>query len=186
MKTIVRSVFAAVALSAVITGSTFAAEEAGYVDFGKLTAAADAEFVEIDLDCGLLSVAAKFAPSEYKDAGEIVENLKRVRVNVVGLDDSNRNAVLERVQHIRTNLAEKGWSKVVTVNEGQAKGGNNVMILTKTNGSGTIEGVMVTVIEGKGKAVLVNVMGDIKLEQLAKLGETLKIQGLKDLKTARK
>jgi hypothetical protein len=50
-------------------------------------------------------------------------------------------------------------------------------------GSEAIEGVAVTVLQGNSEAVLVNVVGDIKPEQLATLGERFDIEPLKKIGT---
>jgi len=53
----------------------------------------------------------------------------------------------------------------------------------KTNSSDGIDGVVVTVIDtGEKQAVFVNVVGDIKPEQLAALGKNLHIDPLEHLK----
>lgn len=182
MKNALRSSLAVAALAAVLSLPGLAAEDPGYIDFGKFTAGPDSKFVEVNLESGLLKFAAKIAGSHDKEAAELLRNIKRVRVNVVGLDDNNRAATIERVQEIRADLEAKGWEKIVTAREGGAKGGDDVMIFMRTNGDEAISGLVVTVIEKNGEAVLVNVVGDIRAEQLARLGENLDIKPLRKLK----
>lgn len=182
MKNLLRSVLAATAVAAALTVSSLAADDSGYVDFGKFAANPDSRYVEVNLEAGLLKFAAKIASAHDKDAAELLKNIKRVRVNVVGLDESNRNATIDRVQKIRTELEARGWEKVVTAREGKEHGGDDVMIFMKSNGEESIAGLVVTVIEQKGEAVLVNVVGDIRADQLAALGEKLDIKPLRQLK----
>ena len=86
-----RSLVAAAGLSAVLSVASFAAEtEPGFVDIGQLMASAKGKFVEVNLSTGMLKFAAKLAARQEPEAAELIGNLKRIRVNVVSLDDSNR------------------------------------------------------------------------------------------------
>jgi hypothetical protein len=49
----------------------------------------------------------------------------------------------------------------------------------KTRGEEAVEGLVITVLEGKGEAVLINIVGDIKPEKLGAIGERLNIKPLK-------
>lgn len=183
---LLRTSFAAAVFGAALTASSFAAEPAGYVDFGRFTAASGREFVEVNLQSGLLKFAAKIAATEEPEAAELLRNISHVRVNVIGLDDTNRGATVERIEKIRADLEKQGWEKIVTVREGEDKGGDDVAIYMKSSGEEAIEGVVVTVIERGGEAVLVNIVGNIRAEQLAKLGEQLDVRPLRKLKLKRK
>lgn len=180
-----RSTFAAALLGAALTVPAFAAEPAGFVDFGKFAAASGREFVEVNLQSGLLKFAAKIAATEEPEAAELLRNISHVRVNVIGLDDTNRSATVERIENIRADLEKQGWEKIVTVREGDEKGGDDVAVYLKANGDEAIAGLVVTVIERRGEAVLVNIVGDIRAEQLAKLGEHLDVKPLRKLKMKR-
>jgi hypothetical protein len=54
----------------------------------------------------------------------------------------------------------------------------------KTSGDDVVDGIVVTVIEEDRKAVLINVVGQIKAEQLAELGERFDIEPLKGFRLA--
>jgi hypothetical protein len=176
-----RSLFAATTLSLAFASSLPAAAAPGYFDFGKFTAAPDLKFVEVNVQAGLLKFAAKIAASHEPDAAELLRNIQHVRVNVVGMDDSNKADTLARMTSIRADLEAKGWEKIVTVHEPKASGSDDVAIFMKAN-EDTILGLVVTVIEHKGNAVFVNVVGNIQADQLAKLGEKLDIKPLNKLK----
>ncbi|HYC72718.1 MAG TPA: DUF4252 domain-containing protein [Opitutaceae bacterium] len=186
MNRLLHSSLAAVAVGAALSASAFAADPAGYVDFGKFSAAAGREFVEVNLQSGLLKFAAKVAATEEPEAAELLRNISHVRVNVIGMDDSNRVSTVERIEKIRADLEKQGWEKIVTVREGDGKGGDDVAVYMKSKGEDAIEGIVVTVIQDRGEAVLVNVVGDIRAEQLAKLGEHLDVHPLRKLKLKRK
>jgi hypothetical protein len=187
MKTILRFILPAAALT-LASGAAFASAESaappvntapGYVDFGVMVPSAEGQFVEIDLPEGLLKFAATLTAKQEPQAADLIRNLKHVRVNVIELSDANRAATLERVQAIRHELEGRGWSQIVNVRE-SAKG-DDVRIYTKTRGEEAVEGLVVTVISGTREVVLVNIVGDIKPEQIATLAERFNIEPLKHI-----
>ena len=171
----------AVASALTVSGAESAAPAAelapGYVDFGKMVPAAEGKFVEVNLSEGLLKFAATLASHQEPQAADMLKNLKHVRVNVVELNDANRDATIARVKAVRQQLETQGWSQVVNVRE--APKGDDVQIFAKTRGAEAIEGLAVTVISGQHEVVLVNIVGDIKPEQIAMLAERLNIEPLK-------
>jgi hypothetical protein len=100
-----------------------------------------------------------------------------VRVNVVGLTEENREEMQQRVQRIRQDLEERGWERNVNA---QGKKGEDVGVYTQTQGGTALAGIAVIVIDPKN-VVFVNVVGDIRPEQIAALGEKLDIKPLKEL-----
>lgn len=161
----------------------FAADEpavGGMVDFGKFSPpASGGQFVEVNLRENLIAMAARLTEGQEPEVGKLLRGLKAVRVNVIGLDDANRQEVSQRIQTIRTQLASAGWERVVTAQQKD----EDVSVFIKLRGSEAIEGVAVTVLQGNSEAVLVNVVGDIKPEQLATLGERFDIEPLKKIGT---
>ncbi len=184
MNPILRTTTVAVFLAWASASSSVAAAEpsAGYVDFGKIAPSAEGKFVEIDLPEGLIKFAAKLATKEEPQAAEVLGNLKHVRVNVVELGDANRDEIVGRVQALRQELASQGWSQVVNVRD-QPKG-DDVQVFAKTRGEEAIEGLVITVVSGRHEVVLVNVVGNIKPEQIATLAERFNIEPLKKFKVA--
>ena len=80
-----------------------------------------------------------------------------------------------RVKTIRTELDGQGWERIVTAQQRD----EDVGVYVKTRGEKAVRGIVITVIAAKGEAVLVNIVGDIKPEQLAVLGERFNIEPLK-------
>jgi len=96
---------------------------------------------------------------------------------VVGLDDTNRDATTDRVMKVRQELARDGWEQIV---EARGKKQDDVAIFVKQRDGEVIDGIVVTVIdERKKEAVLVNVVGRIKADSLAAIGERFDIPQLK-------
>jgi hypothetical protein len=176
MKTSLRPTFASLALAAVLAVPAWAGE-AGYVDFGKLKAPARGEFVEVNVGKALLKFAGVVVRCENPEAADLIAGISRVRVNVVGMDDSNRTATTERIAAVRADLARDGWEQIVSA---QSEKQEDVAIHVKQRDGEVIEGLVITVIDGRKKeAVFVNVVGRIKAEQLAVVGEHLKIPQLR-------
>jgi hypothetical protein len=175
-----RSLALAFGLSLALTSAAFATETAaGFVDIGQLMPATKGEFVEINLSSGMLKFAAKLATRHDPDAAALIANLQQIRVNVVGMDDSNRAATIERIESVRHNLEAKGWTKMVTVRD-SAKG-DNVDVHVKQRGDDGIDGLVVTVIDRKGEAVFVNIVGNINADQIAAIADKFDIDPLKKI-----
>lgn len=181
MKNLLRSSLAAATLSLALTA--FAANtnnEPGYIDIGQLVPSAKGEFVEVNLSPGMLKFAAKIAAKQEPEAAALIGNLKRVRVNVVSLDDSNRKGTVEQIEGIRRKLEAQGWTKMVTVREGEE--GDNVDVHVMQRSEDVIDGLVVTVIDRKGEAVFVNIVGNISADQIATVADNLNITPLKHVR----
>ena len=178
MKNLLRSSLAAATFSLALVSATFAADtESGYFDLGQFTPAEKGQFVEINLSSGLLKFVAKLAAVKEPEAAALIGNLRQVRVNVVGLDDHNRAGTVEQINIIRRKLAAQGWTQVVSVRE--KAGGDNVDVHVKQNANESIDGIVVTVIDKKGEAVFVNIVGNINADQLGVIAEKFDIDPLR-------
>jgi hypothetical protein len=150
----------------------------GYVEVGQLAAAEGGEFVEVVIRSYLISMAARLTEKEEPEIAAILRNLEFVRVNVVGLNDKNRDEIQGRIRSINERLDADGWERVVTVKDGHEQ----VNVHMKTRGEESVLGLLVTVLDGSKEAIFVNVVGDIKPEQLAVIGDRFNIEPLKKLK----
>jgi hypothetical protein len=122
-------------------------------------------------------MAARLTAKDEPEVTDLLKGIESVRVNVIGLDDGNRAEIETRIKGIRSQLETKGWERIVTVKEKD----QDVGIYVKTRGQEAVAGLVVTVIDGGKQAVLVNIVGDIRPEKLAELGEKLNIDPLKQL-----
>jgi hypothetical protein len=176
-----RLLLTAAGVAAALAVPSFAAEsEPGYVDIGQLVPSAKGEFVEVNLSPGLLKFAAKIAARQEPEAAALIGNLRRVRVNVIGLDDGNRAGTVEQFEGIRRKLEAQGWTQMVTVRE--REGGDNVTVHARQKGDDVIEGLVVTVLSEKGEAVFVNIVGTISADQIATIAEQFDIEPLRHVK----
>ncbi|MGP8235788.1 MAG: DUF4252 domain-containing protein, partial [Limisphaerales bacterium] len=149
----------------------------GQVDFGSFSPPkGGGQFVEVNVPNNVIILASRLVEKEQPDVAKLLNGLKQVTVNVIGLDDENRAELQKRAQSIRTDLAGKGWERIVTVQEKD----QDVSVYLKMADS-AIQGLVAVVLDGKQDAVFANVVGDIKPEQLAMLGEKFHIDPLKKI-----
>jgi hypothetical protein len=170
-----------VVLSAALAGSVHAENPPpGQVDFGTFSPpTGGGEFVEVNVTSSLISIATKFIEKSEPEVAKVLNGLQSVRVNVVGMDDDNRGELEKRVQTVRQELEKKGWERLVIARQKD----QDVGVYLKTANKDTVQGLVVVVMDGNKQAVFVNVVGDIKPEQLAMIGERLHIEPLKHLGT---
>lgn len=151
----------------------------GAFDFGTFTPPGKGgEFVEVSLNGNLLNMAARLAAKDQPEAADLLKSIESIHVNVVSLDEGNRESTEKRIADIRSQLDGNGWEKNVAVRQND----DDVAVYTKLRGREAVEGLVVTVIENHKQAVLVNIVGDIRPEKIAMLGERLDIEPLKRLK----
>jgi hypothetical protein len=179
MKRVIRYGIGALTFS-LLVGITAAAERLvpGQVDFGAFSPPkGGGEFVEVNIPPGLISLGAKLVEKDEPDVAQVLTGLKMVRVNVIGLDDENRGEIQSRVQRVRKDLSGKGWERVVTAQQKD----QDVGVYLKMTDKGAVQGLAAVVMDGKEHAVFVNIVGDIKPEQIAMIGEKLHVDPLKHL-----
>lgn len=178
MKTLIRKSLLVASVCAALTLPTRAEDKGpGKVDFGEFTPAAGTEFVEVNITSNLITMALDLAKKAEPDIVEALKGLKGVRVNVMGLTDENRGDIQKRIAGIRKDLDSNGWERVVTAIQEK----NDVGVFIRTRGTEAVEGVVVTVVQDGKQAVLINVVGDIRPEKLAMVGERFNIEPLKHL-----
>jgi uncharacterized protein DUF4252 len=148
----------------------------GQVDFGTFSPpGGGGEFVEVNVTSSVIGLAAKFLEKDQPDVAQVLKGLQLVHVNVIGLSDANRSDVTARAEKIRKDLEGRGWEKIVMAQQRD----QNVGVYLKTREKDTVQGLVVVAMDGNNAAVFVNVVGDIKPEQLSMLGERLHIDPLK-------
>src|SRR6476660_9480205 len=178
MNTRVSLSLGAAALLAAAQFACAASAPAGYVDFGKLpNSASGNQTVEVNVGSNLISMVTQLVQKNEPEIADLLKGLRSIRVNVVGLDDTNRDEIQDRVRALRTQLDTDGWEKVVSAQQKK----QDVGVYLKTRGGDTVEGVVVTVMDGRKQAVFINVVGDIKPEKLGVIGDRFNIDPLKKL-----
>lgn len=155
----------------------------GQVDFGTFNPpGGGGEFVEVNVPGTLISLAARLVEKEEPDVAKLLVGLKLVHVNVIGLNEENRADIQKRAQKLRKELAGKGWERIVTAQEKD----KDVSVYLKMTDKSEIQGLAAVVTDGDEHAVFVNVVGDIKPDQLSLLGEKFHIDPLKKIHSSEK
>jgi hypothetical protein len=174
MKKLIRSLLAVGTFCGALTLTR--AEEAGYVDWGKLTPNGDSQFVEVNIKSNLIAMVASLAAKAEPEVTDFIMGLKHIRVNVLGLTKENRKEMTTRISDLREKLDKTGWERIVTAIEKN----QDVGIFLKMKDAKAVEGLCVTVVEGN-QVVLVNIIGDIRPEKLSTVGERFNIEPLKHI-----
>ena len=170
------SLGAAILLALPQLGAFACNSPAGYVDFGKLPdSAAGSQLVEVNVGSNLIAMVTRLVQKSEPEVADLLKGLQSIRVNVIGLDDANRSEIQDRIRAIRNQLDTQGWERVVSAQEKK----QDVGVYLKTRGQDTVEGLVVTVVDGRKQAVLINIVGDIKPEKLGTLGDRFNIDPLK-------
>lgn len=177
MNTLLRSSLLVASLMLASQGLAAKAPSAGQVDFAAFMPNPDGQLVEVKVESGLLRFAAKVAAVREPEAAEVIRNIESVRVNVVELNKDNVADATAKIEAVRAQLEAAGWEPTVKVRD--PKKGEDVAIYIKSGADDTIAGIVVTVLESGKQAVFVNVVGNIRPEQLGEIGQRFNLPALK-------
>jgi hypothetical protein len=140
----------------------------GYVDFGELNSMFGEPSVQIAVGGALLGFVSALSAQENPEAAELFKRLHGVRVSVFENPLMTEDAV-DYVKAISSKLSQQGWESVVTVNSDDEQ----IRIFMKFNGE-NVEGITVMALE-EDEAVFVNVIGDLKPDELSKVMDNFDI-----------
>jgi Domain of unknown function (DUF4252) len=172
-----------IAVSVVLLAGTSVrtqAQEAppGQVDFGVFTPPGAGQiFVEVNVPESLISIAASVVEKQEPDAAKLLRAVKGIHMDVIGLNDENRNQIEQRARRLREEVSKKGWERIVVVQQKE----QNIGVYLKMDSKSVIQGLTIVVLDGQKQAVFANIVGDIKPEQIAMLAERLRLDPLKQL-----
>ncbi|MBC7186495.1 MAG: DUF4252 domain-containing protein [Calditrichaeota bacterium] len=153
----------------------------GYVDFSQLPIPSEGEeIVEVYIRGPLLRLVAKAAGEEDEALARTLSKLLLVRVNTFGTDSVTALALQPQIAKIEQELAKKRWEKVVRAKD---RRGETAHVYLKMEGE-KILGLLVMAVEPGGEAAFVNIVGEIDMEAIGKLGKKLDIPALEGVKTS--
>ncbi len=163
----------------ILAQSADVTKEPGYVDFGDFTSLENTTNVtEIILDEDLLSVLATMSDENDPNIMAILNGLKLVRANVYEISDDNKDLLRERINEVDAKLSNSNWKRIVKTRSEDEMA--NVYI--KLNNDKKIVGLAVTNFEKDGEAAFVNIVGNIDLATIGKLGKKFGIPQLDGVK----
>lgn len=150
----------------------------GYVDFTSLTAIANTEpTVEVSLKAPLLNLITNLIRNTDDDAAEFISKLRRVTVNVFKTDTIDVDEIAESMTVIAAELDADGWERVIRVRDGE----DHVDVYFRlSEDAEIIYGITIMVAE-PGDTVLVNIVGEISVDDISALGRRFNIDELADI-----
>jgi hypothetical protein len=132
-------------------------------DFSHLRSKA-VESTDITIDGFLLDLARKFAEHEDVEAREVLADIKSVRVRNFEFDSDNAYSRAD-IEKVRAQLSAPGWSPVLQTHK---RDDNEDVDVYLNIDDGKILGVAVVAMEPRSFTI-VNVIGNIDMEKLAKI-----------------
>ncbi|HJO12009.1 MAG: DUF4252 domain-containing protein [Gammaproteobacteria bacterium] len=150
----------------------------GYVDFTGLSGVSSAEpNVEVTLKAPVLSLLTNLISNEDEEAAEFISKLLRVTVNVFASDSIDIDEVANSMATIADELDADGWERIVRIREDE----DHVDVYFRlSDNAEVIYGIAIMVAE-PGETVLVNIVGDISVNDISALGRRFNIDELVDL-----
>jgi len=153
----------------------------GYLDFSALKGLPpSAESVEVYIKDPILSLVAALSKKEDPALAELLSGLKLIRVEAYTLNGSpgQTELITKALDQIRQALERHGWDIVVRAREEKEQVG-----VYMKSAEGKINGLAILAFEAQGELALVNIVGDIDLDSIAKLGGKFGVPALDSLKT---
>lgn len=131
------------------------------------------ESANVDLDADKLKFASQFLSDRPKDehAKQVISQMKGIFVRTFEFDSAGAWSQTD-LEGIRKQLAGPGWSRVIEVKEEQESA--EIYFFSESGGLG---GLAVIAAEPRELAV-VNIVGPVNMEALARLGGTLGIPSI--------
>ncbi len=159
----------------VLSQSTDVTKEPGYVDFGDFTAFENSTKVtEVILDEDLLSVLAAMSDENDPNIMSILNGIKLVKANVYEISEDNKDELKKRIDEVDSKLSSTGWKRII-----RTRGEDEIAnVYIKLNNDKKIVGLAVTNFEKDGEAAFVNIVGNIDLATIGKLGKKFGIPHL--------
>jgi hypothetical protein len=155
----------------------------GYFDFQNLLRFSDGdEEIEVQLTQPLLGVMAPFLGSEDPQLAELVLDLHMVKVNAFSYRRSDTDELLGGMDGLAEDLRGKQWENIVKVRKSDERA--NVFVHFEGDGSDPantfLSGLAILALE-HDQAVLVNVVGRFRLEDIARIGQHFEFPEMEDL-----
>lgn len=167
-----------VGLSMNAQGQSTINDHPGFVDFSTLSGFAGAEpTVQISLKTPLLNMVTNLLKQEDEQAASFVSKLLRVNVNVFESRDIDVDEIASSMSVLADELDAQGWERVVRVREDE----NHVDIYFRlSDDADLIYGIAIMAAE-ESETVLVNIVGDISVEDLGALARKFDIDELSEI-----
>jgi hypothetical protein len=195
MRNVMHSVFIAAAL---VSAASFGAgaqdksardkeaairSQPGYVDFSMLDKLGQEPKVEVNLRDPMLGLVGKFIGEDDPELKRLISSLKLVRVRVYTVTPDTKERLLAAGSETSQRLDRDGWERIVRVRDE----GEHVDVYFKpSSNTEWIEGVLVIAVGEDDEAAFVNIVGTIRPEDVARIGDHLDIDGMDKIRIEKK
>jgi hypothetical protein len=154
----------------------------GYVDVEQVESWFGAPAsIQVDLQGSLLDLVAQSSRSEG-DLSAMIDGLAAIQVRGFSMSEANPEEITRRTEDFAQRLENTGWRRVLYVRDGAEVA--RVFLRPDPDSDGDrIAGLTVLAVDPSDEAVLINVVGPISPDQLQRLGSSLHIESLRDIKT---
>lgn len=138
----------------------------GYFDLTWIDVPQDAaEFQDIDLSTVLLGVAADAEEAGDTDLATALSMVKSIRVKAFSTETTPAGDIDDMIQRITKQLKKDDWEQLISMKDDEER----VTVSTKYR-DGNMVGLMIVAYEAAEEVAFVNVVGDLDLATLMKLG----------------
>jgi len=141
----------------------------GYVEFSDLSSVYGEPKVQINIGEKLLHFVGSMDQDKDKEAAELFNKLKAVRVEVYNINQ-NTGPAMALIDKVTAELRSRSWEPVVVVTDDK----NRVRIFVKLNDK-VIDGLVLMAVGDKDEAVFINIIGEIDPSQVAKVTKALNV-----------
>ena len=149
----------------------------GYVDLNALAGFKKSDTsVEIYLKKPILALVAALSSEEDPTLEKLLGNLALIRVEQFAIDETETKKVDQLIEDVSKKLIKDKWDKLIRAREKDER----VEIFLKSENS-TISGLLIMAVEGNKEASFINIVGEIDLQLLGKLGAKFNIPSLDDI-----
>ena len=150
-------------------------DEPGYIEFGDFESLESGEMVaEVIIEQHLLKMVAKMTKNEDEELYNLLSGLKLVKVSAFTVTDENEKQIQAKIESINDQLKDSAWDRIVRFRDKEESA--NVYI--RVEGEDSIVGLVVATYDKYGEAAFVNIVGDINLETIGRLGNKFDVPGL--------
>jgi hypothetical protein len=185
----IRTVFACLLCAVVALGAVSTADakrkktdytkHPGYIDFQAMEFfGAEYAKIEVNLNENMIKLVAQFVKDEDRDLYEMLIGLKLVRVEVYELTLEIEEKFINESSRAVKALDDGDWERIVRVREDDQRA---YVYVKPSDNYDWIQGVVVLAMEDD-EAVFVNIVGDIKPEDISRLGDHFGVEELDSIR----
>jgi hypothetical protein len=154
----------------------------GFVDFRAMNISGGEEpKIEVNLRGSLLGLAARIASDEEPELSSTLMSLEAIHVEVYDAEYRKSDSYVEQLAETAKSLENKGWETIVRVRDK----GEHAYIAVKSEGD-NIVGLVVLAADRGDEIVLVNIVGNINIDEIWRVGREFDIDHLDSVRHKRK